>query len=341
MSPPAAVRLAAGPPSYAELAAILDHLPAGVLVVGSDLTVRFGNAAAGRLLHPHRLRAGHELPDLRSAPSLREEARRLIRLGALAETELSLSGNRTYLVQGAFDRRTRLAVMQLEDATARVRRTNAGEDFVVNAAHEFLSPLTAISGAAHVLGEMAVPAPEVRARFLGHIIEATDRLMAISRGLLTLARAESGVEPPRLDLVPLRPLLEEVGAASTRDITVSCPDAAAVLTDADLLRQALASLVDNARRHSTSAIEVVATEPDPRVVRIEVADDGAGILPEHLEHAGDRFFSPAGRDAGGYGIGLSIATRAVEAIGGTLTLASDRGGTRARVDVPSAYAGAE
>src|SRR5262245_66676080 len=98
-----------------------------------------------------------ELPELPSTPSLREKTVRLVRVGALGETVLSLPGDRTYLVRGTFDRRAMLAVLQIDDDTARARRLRAGEDFVVNAAHEFLSPLTAISGASHVLDGPADP----------------------------------------------------------------------------------------------------------------------------------------------------------------------------------------
>ena len=72
------------------------------------------------------------------------------------------------------------------------------------------------------------------------------------------------------------------------------------------------------------------------MVAVDIVDPAPAILPEHLERVTERFFSGDGRDSGGYGIGLSIAVRAAEVLGGTLELASDRSGTRARLKLPSA-----
>ena len=83
-------------------------------------------------------------------------------------------------------------------------------------------------------------------------------------------------------------------------------------------------------------VEELADILDRLPAGVVVVDRGAGILPENLERVTERFFSGAGRDSGGYGIGLSIAVRAAEALGGALELASDRAGTRARLKLPSA-----
>jgi two-component system phosphate regulon sensor histidine kinase PhoR len=222
--------------------------------------------------------------------------------------------------------------------TAHARRTRAEHDFVVNAAHEFLSPLTAIAGAAYVLQESAKDEPAVRDRFIGHIVDAANRLISIARAVLVLARVEAGVEPPRLELVPLRPLLDEVAATAKEGVSVTaCSRTAAVLADRDLLRQAISNLVENAKRHSNEVIEIVVDERGERMTAIEIIDRGSGILPEHLERVTRRFFTAGGRDSDGYGIGLSLAARAIDILGGTLALESGREGTRARIEVPSAH----
>jgi two-component system sensor histidine kinase BaeS len=62
-----------------------------------------------------------------------------------------------------------------------------------------------------------------------------------------------------------------------------------------------------------------------REVRIEVADTGAGIAPEHLPRVFDRFWraeKSRNRRTGGSGLGLPIARRLVEAHGGTITAKS-------------------
>jgi len=319
-----------------DLRYVLDNLPGGVVVLDVQRHVRYFNTAASRMVHPQALRVGKPLPELSWEPGLHETVERLIQHRVVAELEITTPDDRTFVLDGRRRRKgPDLILLQLVDVTGRVRRRRAGEDFVVNAAHEFLSPLTAIAGSAHVLRDGGEADPEVRDRFLRHIMDATERLMGISRALLVLARAEAGMEPPRLDLVPIRPLLDEVAAATARELVVDCSNDAVALADPDLLRQALSNLVENARAHSEGSIGVRVEDGPGAKLRIEIADTGSGILPEHLERVTDRFFSGAGRDSIGFGIGLSIAARSLSAAGGTLTFKSDRGGTRAVVELPT------
>jgi len=316
-----------------ELAKVLHHLPAGTIVLDSDHTVRYSNLAAQRIFHPQRLVDGAPMPELDWDPPLAELLARLARNGIVREVELR-AGERSLLVEGRIHGDARLAVIQIDDLTTRARRIRSDERFVVDVAHEILSPLSAIAGAAHVLQERAQDDPKARARFVAHIVDRTDRLISTATALLVLARAESGSEPPRLELVRVRPVIEEI-AGRSGDVTVECPQSVGVLADEDVLRQALATLVDNARRHSRDEVMVTAADRGD-AVEIDVLDRGGGILPEHLERVTDRFYTGAGRGPSGFGIGLSIAARAAKALGGTLDFASDRSGTRARLRLPSA-----
>jgi len=61
---------------------------------------------------------------------------------------------------------------------------------------------------------------------------------------------------------------------------------------------------------------------------VDVADTGSGIPAEHLPHLFDRFYrvdKARSREAGGSGLGLSIARRIAEAHGGSLTVSSEVG----------------
>lgn len=318
---------------------VLDRLPSAVLVIDEELDVVYRNLAAQRLFHPERLRVGQMLAELGTEPPLRGEASRLFATGVLVEQELVHEDGRTFAVDGSVHAQSGHGLLRILDVTARARRTRAAEDFVVNAAHEFLSPLTALATSAHVLQASLrkQQEEEVRERFMGHVVEATDRLIAISRALLVLARAEAGVEPPRLEAVRLKPLLAEVVGRMSRGVMLDCPAGTTVLADVDLLRQALVNVVENAVRHSPRGVDVIARNAGSAIVEIDVQDTGTGILPEHLDRVVSRFFTAGGRDGGGFGIGLSIAARAVEVIGGRLRLQSDHTGTRARIEVPSAH----
>jgi signal transduction histidine kinase len=156
-----------------------------------------------------------------------------------------------------------------------------------------------------------------------------------------LARAQSGVEPPRLEFFPLEPKLEEVAAgvstAAGVELVVDCPPRLAALADADLLQEALAALVENAALHTArGTIALRARSYDDRHLELEIQDSGDGILPELQEQLFEPFArGPAGGN--GFGLGLAIAREAVAAMGSTLAVESQpQRGTRFSFRLPSA-----
>jgi signal transduction histidine kinase len=92
------------------------------------------------------------------------------------------------------------------------------------------------------------------------------------------------------------------------------PDTAVVL-DPDATREALANLLDNARRHARDRIDVTVRRSGD-VVEISVGDDGPGLPPGAEVRAFERFASLDGR--GGSGLGLPIARAYIEGQGGRL-----------------------
>jgi PAS domain S-box-containing protein len=233
------------------------------------------------------------------------------------------------------------AIALFEDVEDRRRREEAEHDFIVNAAHELRTPLASIISAVEVLESGAKDEPAECDLFIGHVAHEAQRLQRLSRSLLMLARAQARLEPPQLQALPIRPLLQDVAAATeTGDgvkVTVRCRRELAVLTNRDLLEQVLANLTANAARYSGSATIAISARPDGDEAVIEVRDRGRGMRPEAARRALERFYRAGPRDAQGFGLGLSIAHHAVEAIEGTLEIESVEGvGTTARVRVPAA-----
>jgi signal transduction histidine kinase len=210
-------------------------------------------------------------------------------------------------------------------------------EFVTNAAHELQSPLTAIVSAIEVLQAGAKDTPE-RDIFLDHIEQASLRLARLARALLVLARAESGAEPPKTELVPLAPLLDDVAARlRTLDgvtIAVSCPPDAAVVTNRALLEQAVQNVAENAAKYTRSGtIELVAHVDGE--AEISVRDSGPGIAADERDRVFERFYR--GHDAAdeGSGLGLAIVRAATRALDGEVELDSTVGkGTTVRIRLP-------
>ena len=96
-----------------------------------------------------------------------------------------------------------------------------------------------------------------------------------------------------------------------------------------LVQHAITNLLTNAIRHSNErGVVSVKIEAEGNLARLEVANGGQTIAPEHLERVFDRFFraDPArSRDAGGSGLGLAIVRSAARAHQGE-TAANSTGG---------------
>jgi two-component system sensor histidine kinase RegB len=118
--------------------------------------------------------------------------------------------------------------------------------------------------------------------------------------------------------------------------TIVCAENSKILTGCSL-RQALLNLVCNAADASPDGIEVVlrCAQED---VAIEVLDRGPGIPPDVRDKLGRTVYTskPGMR---GNGLGVFLATKTIERMGGRLEFfARDGGGTCARVTLPTADA---
>jgi signal transduction histidine kinase len=233
------------------------------------------------------------------------------------------------------------AISIFRDVTVRERVERAERDFVTNAAHELQSPLAAIVSAIEVLQTGAKDTPE-RDVFLAHIEREADRLSRLVRALLVLARAQVGLEPPRDELVALRPLLTEIGAglrlAGGVELVVACPPDLAVLTNRELVEQVIVNLAENAAKMTRSGRVVLTAKQLPeRAVEIAVVDTGPGIAAVERPRVFERFYR--GSETPGFGLGLAIVQSSAEALGGEIELDSAvAAGTTVRLRLPASAA---
>jgi signal transduction histidine kinase len=194
-------------------------------------------------------------------------------------------------------------------------------------AHDLRSPVTSIRGnleLALTSGDLT-RLQETAARSL----ESLDRMLSTLQSTLDVAEAEAGVL--RLDRRPVdlaviareivdlyRPAAEEAG------ITIDLADAPSAHgeLDADLVRRALANLMDNAVRHLPHGCRVeVFVKPEPFGLALLVCDNGPGFPPELRERIFERFVR--GESSRGSGIGLSLVRAVALAHGGEARLVDD------------------
>jgi len=315
----------------------LMRLPQGIVLVDSALLVDYANPAAERLLG---IGTGDPLPDPWPEFSLRELAGSLFgpeprTAGTLIETD-----HHFFWVEGVPQGTAETAIVIVDDVTERERMRQSEREFVENAAHELRTPLAAIVSVMDVLDAGAKDVPETRDRFLKHIRVHSERLSRLATSLLVLARLQTGVEQPRLTVVPVRPLLEEIAARLDIEhgveVSVRAPAQTGALADADLLHRAIANVAENSAKHTRAGEILLEARGYGTTTEIEVRDTGPGMSEEEQERAFHRFYrSSNGTD--GFGLGLAIAEEAVRGLGGTIELESEPGeGTRVRMVVPSA-----
>jgi PAS domain S-box-containing protein len=231
------------------------------------------------------------------------------------------------------------AVAAYWDLTERARLARAEREFVTNAAHELRTPLAALASAVEVLQSGAKDDPDQRERFLTHVEQQSERLQRLVRSLLLLARVQTLHEKPEREPIPVRTLLESIAQVGPPDrvrIEHRCPPGTRVLANRELAEQALLNLVSNAAKYAPDGEIVLSGQTDNGLVALEVADSGPGMTGEQARRAAERFYRGNDEDVEGFGLGLSIAQQAAQALDGELRLESDGQGTRARLLLPLA-----
>lgn len=307
-----------------KLQAIFDGLTDAVIVVDQHGGVRFSNSAAAQLLEADGTPPDAILGHLKRATEIGFAAHPALRIGdhAYSMTARSLPDERAVLVVA-------------RDRTEEMRRELAEADFISNAAHELRNPLAGISSAIEVLREGAKDDPEARDHFLRHLAEDTERMNRLIRSLLTLARVESvgAGETEVVDVaVAVRDVVEAVDPPRHVDLKVEVEPDLAAQGDPTLLRQVMVGLLTNAYKNTPppGTVTVRGRRDGAKEVVLEVIDTGTGIPEEEIERVFERFYRRSqSRNQEGFGLGLAIARRMVDVMGGEIGASSveDEGST--------------
>ena len=315
-----------------KLEAIFDGLTDAVMVVDFDGPLRFSNSAAADLLDPAGLPSEAILPQLRRAAEVGFSAHPAIRIG-----------DRAYAMQARSLPEERAVLAVVRDRTEEMRREFAEADFVSNAAHELRNPLAGISGAIEVLQGGAKDDPEAQDHFLERLAEDAERMNRLTRALLTLARVESlGAGEIEVVDVPgaIRDAVEAVETPVGIKIRTEVEPDLAAEGDPTLLRQVLVGLLTNACKHTPppGTVTVRGRRDGEKDVAMEVIDTGTGIPAAEIERIFERFYRRAeSRKHEGFGLGLAIARRMVDVMGGEIGATSVEGqGSNFWIRLPAA-----
>jgi signal transduction histidine kinase len=302
------------------LAAIFDGLTEAVIVAGEEGEVRFANPAAGRLV-----RNGQ--PAAALVPALRRAAER-----GSAEIPVLSIADHVYGVQARRVPAEHAVLLVVRDRTDELKREEAEREFVSNAAHELRNPLAGIMGGIEVLRGGAKNDPETRDRFLARLADDAERMTRLTQSLLTLARveAEGQRDPAQVVDVSLaaEEALEAVEAPEGVELNAEIETDLVAEGEPVLLRQVMIGLLTNACTNTPppGTVTLRASRGDQSTVTIEVQDTGKGIPAEEQDRVFERFYRGSSTLEGeGFGLGLSIAKRMVDVMGGEIGLQSKPG----------------
>ncbi len=216
------------------------------------------------------------------------------------------------------------------------------KDFVVDVAHELITPLTKIRGYMEGLRDKVIePSQEV----FESLSEETLRLVRLVEELLQLARADMAKTNLRTARVDLSEIVKQNLRSFERrflekrlHVAQTLPS---ILVDADeeKLTQVLTNLFENALRYSPIGGSVfVEIHPLPHRVRFEIENDASGPEPGDSNLLFERFQrgdASRSRDFGGTGLGLAIVKGLVEAQRGIVGNRFENGKARFWFELPS------
>lgn len=249
-----------------------------------------------------------------------------------------------------------LAVIQ--DVTEKALLEKSRREFIANVSHELRTPLTSIKGATETV-MMDDEMPEnMRKRFLGIVINESDRMTRIVKDLLVLSRFDNRKMTWQSQSFPAGVMINQIctalrTSAEHKNHTLECyadeTKLGTLKADKERIEQVLTNIIGNAIKYTPDGgiIKVKAEnfkgkkkehlKPES-FIRISVSDNGIGIPKEDLPRLFERFYrvdKSRTSDMGGTGLGLSIAKEIIEAHNGNIYVESTENiGTTVVIELP-------
>ncbi len=196
--------------------------------------------------------------------------------------------------------------------------------FLGDISHELNSPLARMQFALSILEDRV---DERNRDYVADVKEEVELMSKLVAELLQFSKAGMKTADIKLERLRLLPLVETVAARETSKesavVKIEIPDNLEVLAQSELLARAVSNVVRNAIRYAGNAGEItISATNGNNQVRIEIADNGAGVPEESLEKLFDPFYrveTDRARQSGGTGLGLAIVKTCVEACEGKVT----------------------
>lgn len=245
--------------------------------------------------------------------------------------------------------RAALQTAQLDLIRARKHAEHASQiksDFLANMSHELRTPMTGVLGMTELLMER-VKDP-VNRDYLETISSSGSALLSILNNILDLSKIEAGAMTVEAVNTDVSSVISDVARlfepkAHSKGLVLNwkqATDPVWAVTDEVKLRQILSNLVNNAVKFTEKGEVTIDFLPKRRsgVLHVSISDTGRGIDPKDIDKVFEKFSQAdhtITRTYGGTGLGLTITQHLVHAMGGEISVRSERGeGAIFTIEIP-------
>ncbi|HZY43807.1 MAG TPA: ATP-binding protein, partial [Anaerolineae bacterium] len=235
----------------------------------------------------------------------------------------------TNLSEQVADRTRELAQKVEELARANVELQKLDQmrtEFVSLVSHQLRAPLTNMRGATERMLDQCGAINATCSRMFSVLDQQVDRLDRLVQDVLSATRIEAGELTLQSEPISVLPIVQQIvdqtrSRHDARSIHLPTkPGLPLVFADRDRVAEVLANLLDNADKYSPHDREIdIDVQADQTEVTITVRDFGKGLPPNDLDRIFDKFYRADNSDAQaayGYGLGLYVCRRLIEAQGG-------------------------
>ncbi len=265
-------------------------------------------------------------------------------------TEQYASGNMHYEFSVESEDEIGYLAAALSYMASEIAKNEDGQKkFIANVSHDFRSPLTSIKGYLEAMLDGTIP-PEMHEKYLGIVLNETERLTKLTNSLLTLNNLNTRGMVLEKTVFDINKVIKSTAASFEGTLLkkkiaielVLTGETMSVKADMGKIQQVLYNLLDNAIKfsHHESSIKIETTEKHQKIF-VSVKDSGIGIPKDSQKLIWNRFYKTdlsRGKDKKGTGLGLSITKEIIQAHNEHINVISTEGvGTEFIFSLPVFY----
>jgi CheY-like chemotaxis protein len=212
-------------------------------------------------------------------------------------------------------------------------------EFLANMSHELRTPLNSIMMLSKLIARNEKGNMQEEDIKKANIINSSgEELLRLINDILDLSKLEAGKNAVRIEEVSpatweneLHNYFNQLAQDKELEFVITNHINKPIITDADKVSQILRNFLSNAIKFTTEGFvraDFSITDHPARPVKLEISDSGIGISPDQQKKIFDAFHqvdSSVSREFGGTGLGLTIAKRLTNILGGEITLKSEEG----------------